>query len=110
MPSALYQQELSSREEVIGSYVQFVFDYLNDAETAFSIGGWLRESQLTSDAFIIGTRIDFQHVTIGASYDVNISSLRQVSDSRGAYEISLAYIGNFITPGKRKLSVPCPQL
>jgi type IX secretion system PorP/SprF family membrane protein len=110
LPSAMYQQEGEAREAMAGGYVQFVFDELNDAETAFAFGGWFRLSELTTDAAIIGARLDFQNFALGASYDVNVSSLKQVSQSRGAYEISLIYTGRFVTRGKRRLSIPCPQL
>ena len=110
LPSAMYQQEGASREVVFGTYAQFIFDYLNDAETAFAIGLWGRISEITPDATIVGARLDFQHFTVGASYDFNVSKLSEVSHSRGAYEVSLIYTGNFVTRGKRRLSIPCPQL
>jgi hypothetical protein len=110
MPSVVFYQQGNSRQITAGGYVQFVFDYLNDAETAFAVGTWLRVADPTVDAAIIGARLDFQHFTLGASYDVNVSKLSTVSNSRGAYEISLTYIGNFVTKGKRRMMIPCPQL
>jgi hypothetical protein len=42
---------------------------------------------------------------LGATYDVNTSSLKAASQSRGGIEISLIYIKR--TPGAR--GVPCPK-
>lgn len=108
LPSGMYQWQGSAQQLQIGSYVMFVMDEWNGIETAFSLGAWARVANTTPDAAIFAARIDFQNVTIGMSYDVNISKLSTVSNNRGSYELSLKYQGSFTTVGKRRLMIPCP--
>lgn len=108
LPSGLYQWQGSAHQLQLGSYVMFVMDEWNGIETCFSLGAWARVAKTTPDAAIFAARIDFQGVTIGMSYDVNISNLRTVSNSRGSYELSVKYQGSFTTVGKRRLMIPCP--
>jgi len=110
LPSVMYAQQGTARQLNLGSYIQFVMEYRDDGDVAFAIGAWGRLSNTTPDAVIIGARLDFIRFAIGISYDVNVSKLNTVSNSRGAYEVSLIYTGMFTTLGKRKLSIPCPQL
>ena len=51
------------------------------------LGGWMR----LRDAIIFKLGIDYANVTIGVSYDVNISKLRVASGGRGGIELSLIY-------------------
>jgi len=110
LPSVMYAQQGPSRMANFGTYLQFIMEYRDDGDVAFAIGAWGRVSNTTPDALIVGARLDFVRFMIGLSYDVNISKLNTVSNSRGAYEISLIYSGVFTTVGKRRLSIPCPQL
>jgi type IX secretion system PorP/SprF family membrane protein len=110
LPSVMYAQQGPSRLANFGTYLQFIMEYRDDGDVAFAIGAWGRISNTTPDAVIVGARLDFVRFMIGLSYDVNVSKLNTVSNSRGAYEISLIYSGLFTTVGKRRLSIPCPQL
>lgn len=110
LPSAAYWWQGSAKELNVGSYVMFVMDDWNDAETALSLGFWARVANVTPDALIFSARLDFQRVTMGLSYDLNLSGLKLVTQSRGAYEVSLSYVGIFTTAGKRSLMIPCPVL
>lgn len=110
LPSVAYHFQGASQQINAGTYIMFVMDEMNDAETAFSLGAWTRVAKSTPDAVIFGARLDFQRVTFGISYDFNISDLNTVSNGRGAYEMSLQWIGAFTTAGKRRLMIPCPVL
>jgi type IX secretion system PorP/SprF family membrane protein len=46
-----------------------------------------------NDALIPTIRLDYNPVTFGLSYDVNISKLRTSTYGRGGFELSIAYIG-----------------
>jgi hypothetical protein len=46
-----------------------------------------------NDALIPTVRLDYNPVTFGLSYDVNISKLRTSTYGRGGFELSIAYIG-----------------
>lgn len=110
LPSVVYYQQLHARQINAGSYLQFMLTDDLEFNTSFSVGAWVRIADPVVDAVILGARMDFRQFVVGMSYDVNISDLKVVSNSRGAYEISLIYTGDFYTKGKRNLSIPCPQL
>ncbi|GDX47494.1 MAG: PorP/SprF family type IX secretion system membrane protein [Bacteroidota bacterium] len=68
--------------------------------TAFYIGPFLRivgddETNLSSDALIISTKLDIDSFTFGLSYDINVSGLSPASSGRGGPEIALQYVGAF---------------
>lgn len=110
LPSIAYYQQRLSNQLNFGTYLQFVLEDYYEQPTAFAIGAWTRMGLPQTDAVIVGARLDFRGFNLGVSYDVNISSLKVASKSRGAFEISIAYHGILTTAGKRKLSIPCPQL
>ncbi len=110
LPSVMYAQQGTARQINAGTYLKFIMEYRDDGDVAFAIGAWGRISNITPDAVIIGARLEFIRFILGLSYDVNISNLNTVSNSRGAYELSLVYSGVFTSVGKRRLSIPCPQL
>jgi len=111
LPSAVYYQQGRARQINAGTYLQFILDDDNwETLTAFSIGAWTRVAEPLPDAVIIGARMDYWNFVLSMSYDVNISDLRTASESRGAYEIAIIYIGRIITRGQRNLTMPCPQL
>lgn len=57
---------------------------------AISLGGYYR----AKDAFIGLIKLEYNSCAIGFSYDVNLSKLRTVSNTKGGYEISLRYAFN----------------
>ena len=110
LPSIAYYQQRFSNQINFGSYLQFVLEDYYEQPTAFAIGAWTRMGLPQTDAVIVGARLDFRGINLGVSYDINISSLKVASKSRGAFELTLAYHGILTTAGKRELSIPCPQL
>jgi hypothetical protein len=62
---------------------------------------------LAADAVTFMTRLDVKQLSIAFSYDVNVSSLKLASDSRGGPEFSLIYIG-CLKRGNPK-GVYCPR-
>ncbi|MBL7759480.1 MAG: PorP/SprF family type IX secretion system membrane protein [Sediminibacterium sp.] len=65
--------------------------YYGGDPNIFYIGSFFR----AGDAVIPVVKISFNHMTVGVSYDVNISRLRTVSNWRGGLELSVAYT-NFL--------------
>jgi len=111
LPSAVYLMQGRAWQVNAGTYLQFVLnddDY--EALTAFSLGAWARVATPLPDAVIIGARMDYWNFVLNINYDLNISDLRTITQSRGAYELSVIYIGTFVTRGQRRLMIPCPQL
>lgn len=60
----------------------------------------------TSDAIIPMANVEFRNVRLGFAYDVNISGLKTSTSNRGAFEISLAYVGETIKSFKANKSLP----
>ncbi len=78
-------------------------------EVAIRAGFWTRVSKKVDgshvDALIFSTILEMERWNLGLSYDVNSSSLRAASQSRGAIEVSLIYIH----PTKERFKVNCPK-
>lgn len=68
--------------------------------TRFRIGG------NTPDAVIPMANVEFRNVRLGFAYDVNISDLKKSTTNRGAFEISLVYVGETIKSFKANKSLP----
>ncbi|TVR78773.1 MAG: type IX secretion system membrane protein PorP/SprF [Chitinophagaceae bacterium] len=109
--AGMYLQQASLRQINTGFMLQFFLDDHNlESPTRFNIGTFLRYSSPLPDALIVSARMDYQNVSLGMSYDFNISGLNTSSDFRGAYELSLFYNGLFTTAGQRNFVMPCPSL
>jgi hypothetical protein len=78
-------------------------------EVAIRVGLWSRISKTVdgghADALIVSTILEMERINLGLSYDVNTSSLKTASQSRGSFEISLIYVH----PSKTKYKVNCPK-
>lgn len=101
--TALFSQQAGANETVIGGAVAFNLN--NDVEetpTNFYAGSWLR----FNDAIIPYVGLEWNDFRLGATYDVNYSSLKVGSQSRGGIEISLIYIKK---PASGRKGIPCPK-
>ena len=99
--SAIYQAQNKASETVLGG--AFALNANGDKvnPTNVYIGSWMR----LNDAIIPYLGLEFSGLRIGASYDINISSLKAATGNRGGSEISIIYI-------KRKQEsrgLPCPR-
>jgi type IX secretion system PorP/SprF family membrane protein len=98
--SALHSMQGGASESVLGGAYEVPITE-GDKPTSIYFGGWAR----LGDALIPYLGLEFSDFRLGATYDVNTSSLKAASQSRGGIEISLIYIKR--TPGAR--GVPCPK-
>ena len=89
---------------VAGGAVGFLLNGDEEKPNSFYAGLWTRFNNV-NDALIPYVGLEFGDFRLGASYDVNISTLKTASQSRGGLEISLIYIKR--PPGAR--GVPCPR-
>ena len=92
VPGFMIYRQGKLNEIMIGSLIRYKLQqdskYTGYREgAAMSFGGYWR----TRDAFIIHYLFEFSQFAIGASYDVNTSSLRHATHSRGGFEISLRF-------------------
>lgn len=104
--SGLVSQQAGATNIVLGGAAGFnaTGNPDDDNATMFYIGAWTRFNNV-NDALIPYIGMEFGGFRFGASYDVNISSLKTASQSRGGLEISLIFIKR--PPGNK--GVPCPH-
>lgn len=103
LPQYLFMKQGPQIENSAGMLIKYVLDenvtksgYI--AETAFFLGGWYR----FGDAAIALARFDYRNISVGVSYDFNLSSLKLVSSGQGGIELSVSTIFPLPAP-KRKV-------
>ena len=99
--SVIHQRQSKASETTLGGALAFNLNQDEVNPSSFFIGSWMR----LNDAVIPYLGLEVGGLRIGASYDVNISTLKTATSSRGGSEFSLIYI-------KRKSEVkgiPCPK-
>ncbi len=98
IPNALFMQQGTAQEKMIGLFAQVrANDY-----TDFLFGANYR----FSDAISPYAGVAFQNFVLGASYDVNTSELGKSVSGTNSLEISLTYIGRKAGKPLRYLSCP----
>lgn len=110
-PAATYNVQGPYTEVIAGTNLKFYLEGMEWSSTAISFGAWQRivghlDQSLTMESTIIAARLDYNHISLGLSYDVNVSSLVEASKNNGGPEISFIYIGDLPHRARR---VPCPK-
>lgn len=101
--SSLYSRQAGATNFVLGGAAGFLLNDDEENPTSFYAGLWSRFNNV-NDALIPYVGLEINGFRFGASYDVNISSLKTASQSRGGIEISLIFIKR---PAGYK-GIPCP--
>jgi type IX secretion system PorP/SprF family membrane protein len=99
--SAIHQMQSKASETIVGGALTLLANGDPDNPTNVFLGSWFR----FNDAAIPYVGLEVGGLRIGASYDVNISSLKAATANRGGSEFSLIYI-------KKKTEskgIPCPK-
>jgi type IX secretion system PorP/SprF family membrane protein len=99
--SGIFQTQSKATETTIGGALSSSLNNDEANSTNIYLGTWIR----LKDALIPYVGLEFGGMRLGATYDINISSLKAGSQSRGGMEISLIYIKK---PADGK-NVPCPK-
>ncbi len=99
--SAIHQMQNKASETIVGAAVGLNANGDFENPTSVYVGSWMR----FNDAIIPYIGLEFAGLRIGASYDVNISSLKAATSNRGGSEISLIYVRR---PVEVK-GIPCPK-
>lgn len=99
--SGIYQIQNKATETVLGGALAASFDSESENPSNVYAGLWYR----LNDAVIPYIGLEFAGLRFGATYDVNTSSLKSGSQSRGGLEVSIIYIKQ--NPGSK--GVPCPK-
>jgi len=87
LPAVLYMWQDASNEVNAGLALR----YNAPSFVSIRFGPWYRLWS-NSDALILMTGIEYQKLTVGISYDVNISILKSTSYGQGSFEVALIYI------------------
>ncbi len=109
--SVLYQSQASASEILLGTAIGFILNPGHDEDfqknTVLYLGGWYRYE----DALAPYVAIEWSHMRIGLSYDVNVSSFMPATHGNGAMEISLLYFGRINKHDKNPVyNWNCPKL
>jgi type IX secretion system PorP/SprF family membrane protein len=99
--SAMHSRQAGATNTVLGGAVALNATGDLDNPTNFYVGSWFR----LGDALIPYVGLEFNDFRLGATYDVNVSSLKTASQSRGGLEISLIYVKRH-QDGRK--NIPCP--
>jgi type IX secretion system PorP/SprF family membrane protein len=99
--SGIYQVQNKATETVVGGALAAALDAQSENPSNVYGGLWYR----FNDAIIPYLGLEFGGFRIGATYDINVSSLKAGSQSRGGMEISVIYIKR---PAGYK-GIPCPK-
>jgi type IX secretion system PorP/SprF family membrane protein len=94
IPTILYINQLKARELQINIMNKVLIDDNGSRETAIYFGLGTRVAHPSIDAMMAYFRVDFNHVSIGLSYDFNVSGLHYTSKSVGGPELALQYLIN----------------
>ncbi|MGB1248804.1 MAG: PorP/SprF family type IX secretion system membrane protein [Chitinophagales bacterium] len=105
-PDALYQQQGQFQEIMTGASLGYYFNSGFRDNSSFHVGARYRFSQQNADAIVTMASLEFRNVSIGAAYDINLSELNAVSSKKGAFEVSLVYVGESIRTYKANKSLP----
>ncbi len=100
--AANHSMQAKAHNTMVGG--AFSLNVNNDEEnpTNFYLGSWYR----FKDAIIPYMGLEFGEWHFGTTYDVNTSSLKAASNSRGGIEISIIYIKKPTDPNAKKLNCP----
>jgi len=99
--SIIHQIQNKASETILGAALSLNANPGDINPTSIYVGSWYR----VNDAVIPYLGIEFAGLRIGASYDINVSSLKAATASRGGSEFSIIYI-------RRKAEakgIPCPK-
>jgi type IX secretion system PorP/SprF family membrane protein len=99
--SIIHQIQNKASETTLGAAIAANLNQDQEKPTSVYLGSWVR----FNDAIVPYVGLEFGGLRIGASYDLNISSLKSATSSRGGSEISLIYIKQ---PAENK-GIPCPK-
>ncbi len=100
--SGNHSRQAGAVNTIIGGAYALTVGGDNVAPTNLYLGSWFR----LGDAIIPYLGLEWNEFRLGASYDVNISSLKPGSNMRGGSEISLIYVRQPRDQTAKKLNCP----
>lgn len=112
-PSFIFMDQGPNREITLGTFYKYrtKLDRVFKETSSIYVGGWLRwyaEADVKGvDAIIAAVRFDYKNTFLTFTFDVNISSLKNVSYGAGGPEFSVIQILDF-EQKRRPVKVECP--
>lgn len=100
-PAVLYQNMAGSNE--INAVA--MIGYRLNPEFMVQYGQGWRVGDATNAIFAV----QYNRLRVGASYDINISSLNNVTNAQGGFELAFSYIAHIFTAPKSKPVIFCPS-
>ena len=100
--AANHSMQAKAHNTMVGGAFALNVNNSEENPTNVYLGSWYR----FNDAVIPYIGLEFGEFHIGASYDINTSSLKPASNVRGGGEISLIYIKQPVDRNARKLNCP----
>ncbi|HXH17970.1 MAG TPA: PorP/SprF family type IX secretion system membrane protein [Chitinophagales bacterium] len=103
LPGVIFMAQEEAREINFGTNLGIEVSEKPGKEATLYAGGWYR----WDDAVIpmLGVEL-LKRFRVGLSYDVNISSLSDATNSKGGFEVSLIYVGRIVRLNEANLFCP----
>lgn len=101
-PSMFYMSQKKAQDVMAGSMISYE---LGESESQLYAGFFAR----FGDALIPVIGYQYTHWRGYLNYDINVSSLKVASGGKGAFELSLAYVGWLKKPKNKIIDIPCPR-
>jgi len=117
-PKAIYLRQGVSNELDMGADVRILFDEREREGNNFRFGAQFRmvggdpsaawhDGILNPESAIINAGVEFSGVNFSAAYDINVSQLVKGTNSYGAFELAVSYVGCFNK--RRPATIFCPK-
>ncbi|MFL9483489.1 PorP/SprF family type IX secretion system membrane protein [Chitinophagaceae bacterium LWZ2-11] len=101
-----HSRQSTFNETVFGAlYSRKVGAYYDNPNYIVHLGAFIR----WNDSFIPVIKLDYNPFSVALSYDINISNLKTASQTVGAVELSVSYIGFLDRANSSKNAVMCPR-
>lgn len=105
-PNVLFMEHEKASDLLMGA--NFVLPVGSDKMKSIYVGGYYRDGLSRNyDAGIIVMGMNFNKLDIGVSYDINISGLSEITNNKGAFEISIIYTS--FSSIIKEITVPCER-
>lgn len=108
LPAAMYNIQGPSNTLLTGANIRYTSRDWNEVALRTGIWGQVSnklESGMLLNSLIFNAILEMERWSVGISYDVNTSSVSDLSNSRGAYELSFTYVH----PSKKREKIKCPK-
>lgn len=92
MPAVYYQRQKTAQELLFGTYFRYMIQE-ESRITGYNKGAFLSFGAFyrNKDALVAKGMLEWSDYSVGFAYDVNVSSLIDVSNTRGGFELFLRY-------------------